>query len=80
MMFINAWGTTHDKPDIIYPPGGFCSFWHHPLHLARIPLARKAGRWSMVENYLYYGDNLDILQRYVMDEIAKLLEHDCLVA
>jgi hypothetical protein len=27
----------------------------------------------MAENYLYYDDNLDILRRYVRDEIAKLL-------
>lgn len=66
-------GTAHDKPDIIYPPGGFCSFWHHPLHLAQMPPARKAGMCSMAENYLYFGDNLDILRRHVKDEIAKLL-------
>ncbi len=27
----------------------------------------------MAENYLYFGDNLDILRRHVKDEIAKLL-------
>ncbi len=30
----------------------------------------------MPDNYLYYGDNLDILRRYVKDETVDLLYLD----
>jgi 16S rRNA G966 N2-methylase RsmD len=30
----------------------------------------------MVENILYYGDNLDILQRYIKDETIDLIYLD----
>src|SRR5579863_8946267 len=38
--------------------------------------SRRKGRCRMAENYLYYGDNLDILQRYVKDESVDLIYLD----
>ncbi len=46
--------------------------------MRRPTLARPArpGRSAMAENTLYYGDNLDILRRYVQDETVDLVYLD----
>jgi 16S rRNA G966 N2-methylase RsmD len=61
----------------VLAPGDGGAVGHRATHSRRQAPAAQAGTLSNVErNTLYYGDNLDVLQRHVKDESIDLVYLD----